>query len=49
MWFDRNMIQINELEVENLIGAVDGRFSKAHQLWLHKYHAWIDLAGQTWI
>jgi len=46
MWFDRNMIQLNELEVENLVGAVGGRFSKAHNLWLRKYYAWMGLVEQ---
>ena len=46
MWFDRNMIQLKELEVEELIGAVGSWFSKAHKSWLRKYHAWMGLADQ---
>jgi len=40
------MIQLKELEVEELIGAVGGRFSKVHKSWLRKYHAWMGLADQ---
>jgi len=47
MWFDRNMIRLNELDVENLVGMVGGRFSRTHKSWLSKYYTWMNLTNQT--
>jgi transposase len=41
MWFDRNMIQLKESEVEQLIGSAGRKFSKIHKSWLRKYCAWM--------
>jgi|GEM_PF-1891702 len=40
-WFDRNMIQLKEADVEELIRSVGGRFSKLHKSWLRMYRGWI--------
>lgn len=47
MWFDRNMIQLKETEVEELIGAVGSKFSKIHKSCLRKYCAWMKLEDQS--
>ncbi len=46
MWFDRNMIQLKESEVEELIGSEGKKFSKLHKSWLRKYCVWIGLEDQ---
>ncbi len=33
-WFDCNMIQLKEADVEGLVGSVGGKFSKLHKSWL---------------
>ena len=46
MWFDRNMIELKESEVEELIGATGGKFSKLHKSWLCMYQIWMDSKNQ---
>lgn len=46
MWFDRNMIQLKESEVEELIGATGRKFSKLHKSWLGVYQLWMGLEAQ---
>ena len=45
MWFDRNMIQLKESEVEELIGSGE-KFSMVHKSWLRKYYVWMGLEDQ---
>ena len=47
MWFDRNMIQLKEPEVEELIGSAGSRFSKMHKSCLRKYCSWMNLEDQN--
>jgi len=47
MWFDRNMIQLKESDVEELIGSAGRKFSMIHKLWLRKYCTWMKLEDQN--
>ena len=40
-WFDCNMIQLKEADVEGLVGSVGGKFSKLHKSWLRMYRVWM--------
>ena len=43
MWVDRNMIQLKESDVEDLIGLAEGKFSNLHKSWLRVYQVWMGL------
>ena len=43
MWFDRNMIELKESDVEGLIGSAGGKFSNLHKSWLREYRVWMGL------
>lgn len=43
MWFDRNMIELRESDVEGLIGSAGGKFSNLHKSWLREYRVWMGL------
>jgi len=43
MWFDRNMLQLKESDVEGLIGSAGGKFSNLHKSWLRVYRVRMGL------
>jgi transposase len=47
MWFDRNMIELKESDVEGLIGSAGRKFSKLHKSWLRVYLAWMGLGDHS--
>jgi hypothetical protein len=42
-WFDRNMIQLKESDVEGLIGSAGGKSSNLQKSWIRVYRVWMSL------
>jgi len=46
LWFDRNMLELKEADLEITIGSGNKKYSKLHKSWLHAYRVWIGLDAE---
>ncbi len=43
LWFDRNILELKEADLEITIGSVSKKYSKLHKSWVRTYRVWMGL------